>query len=112
MSLNLMMEDENQPVIWRGAMLSNCVKQFWEETLWGELDYLVIDMPPGTGDVTLTVMQSIPLSGIIMVSLPQDMLGMINTVISIVTIAMTLSSEVSRFRSIARGANGHGIRSS
>ncbi|MBO5562018.1 MAG: Mrp/NBP35 family ATP-binding protein [Firmicutes bacterium] len=79
MSLNLMMEDENQPVVWRGAMLSNCVKQFWEETLWGELDYLVIDMPPGTGDVTLTVMQSIPLSGIIMVSLPQDMVGMIVT---------------------------------
>lgn len=77
MSLNLMMEDENQPVIWRGSLLSNCVTQFWNETLWGELDYLVIDMPPGTGDVTLTVMQSIPLSGLIMVSLPQDMVGMI-----------------------------------
>ena len=79
MSLNLMMEDENQPVVWRGAMLSNCVQQFWSETLWGELDYLVIDMPPGTGDVTLTVMQSIPLSGIVLVSLPQDMVGMIVT---------------------------------
>lgn len=78
-SLNLMMEDENQPVIWRGAMLSSCVTQFWSETLWGELDYLVIDMPPGTGDVTLTVMQSIPLSGVIMVTLPQDMVGMIVT---------------------------------
>ncbi len=79
MSLNLMMEDENQPVVWRGALLSNCVTQFWNETLWGELDHLVIDMPPGTGDVTLTVMQSIPLSGIILVTLPQDMVGMIVT---------------------------------
>ena len=79
MSLNLMMEDENQPVIWRGAMLSSCVTQFWNETLWGELDYLVIDMPPGTGEVSLTVMQNIPLSGVIMVTLPQDMVGMIVT---------------------------------
>lgn len=79
MSLNLMMEDENQPVVWRGAMLSNCVTQFWKDTLWGELDYLIIDMPPGTGDVTLTVMQSIPLTGIILVSLPQDMVSMIVT---------------------------------
>jgi Mrp family chromosome partitioning ATPase len=77
MSLNLLLEDENQPVVWRGSMLSNCVKQFWNETLWGELDYLVVDMPPGTGDVTLTVMQSIPLSGVIMVSVPQDMVNMI-----------------------------------
>lgn len=77
MSLNLLLEDENQPVVWRGSMLSNCVKQFWTETLWGELDYLIVDMPPGTGDVTLTVMQSIPLSGVIMVSVPQDMVNMI-----------------------------------
>lgn len=77
LSLNMMLEDENQPVIWRGSLLSNCVQQFWGETNWGELDYLVIDMPPGTGDITLTVMQSIPLSGVVMVSLPQDMVGMI-----------------------------------
>ena len=76
-SLNLMIDDENQPVIWRGSLLSNCVKQFWTDVLWGELDYLVIDMPPGTGDITLTVMQSVPLSGVIMVSIPQDMVSMI-----------------------------------
>lgn len=76
-SLNLMIDDENQPVIWRGSLLSSCVTQFWNEVLWGELDYLVIDMPPGTGDVTLTVMQSIPLSGVVMVSIPQDMVSMI-----------------------------------
>ena len=79
LSLNMMLEDENQPVVWRGALLSSCIGQFWSETNWGELDYLIIDMPPGTGDVTLTVMQSIPLSGVITVSLPQDMVGMIVT---------------------------------
>lgn len=78
-SLNLMLEDENQPVIWRGSLLSNCVKQFWVDTFWDELDYLIIDMPPGTGDVTLTVMQSIPISGMVMVSIPQDMVNMIVT---------------------------------
>ena len=77
LSLNLMLPDENQPVVWRGTLLSNCVKQFWVEALWGELDYLIVDMPPGTGDVSLTVMQSIPLSGIVMVSIPQDMVNMI-----------------------------------
>jgi len=76
-SLNLMLDDENQPVIWRGTLLSNCVKQFWQDTLWGELDYLIIDMPPGTGDITLTVMQSIPIDGVIAVSVPQDMVSMI-----------------------------------
>ncbi len=76
-SLNLMLEDENQPVIWRGSLLSNCVTQFWKDTLWEDLDYLIVDMPPGTGDITLTVMQSIPLSGIVMVSIPQDMVNMI-----------------------------------
>lgn len=77
MSLNLLLQDENQPVIWRGAMISNAVKQFYVDVIWGELDYLIIDMPPGTGDVALTVMQSIPLSGVVMVSLPQDMVSMI-----------------------------------
>lgn len=76
-SLNLMIEDENQPVVWRGAMLSSCVTQFWNETNWGELDYLVVDMPPGTGDIMLTVMQSIPLTGVVMVTIPQDMVNMI-----------------------------------
>lgn len=76
-SLNLMIDDENQPVIWRGALLSGCVKQFWTDVLWGDLDYLIIDMPPGTGDITLTVMQSIPINGVVMVSIPQDMVSMI-----------------------------------
>lgn len=76
-SLNMMLEDENQPVVWRGSLLSNCVTQFWKDTLWGELDFLIVDMPPGTGDISLTVMQSIPLSGIVMVSIPQDMVNMI-----------------------------------
>lgn len=77
MSLNFMIEDENTPVIWRGAMISNAVKQFWTDVFWGELDYLIIDMPPGTGDVALTVMQSIPISGIVMVSVPQSLISMI-----------------------------------
>ncbi|CCQ97529.1 Protein mrp homolog [[Clostridium] ultunense Esp] len=77
MSLNLLMEEEDNPVIWRGPIVSSIVQQFWTDVLWGELDYLIIDMPPGTGDVALTVMQSIPISGIIMVSVPQDLVSMI-----------------------------------
>lgn len=76
-SLNLMTEDEEQPVLWRGPMISGAVKQFWTEVLWGELDYLIIDMPPGTGDIALTVMQTIPINGIVMVTTPQDMVSMI-----------------------------------
>lgn len=76
-SLNLLIEDEEQPVIWRGSILSNCVNQFWSDVLWEDLDYLIIDMPPGTGDVTLTVMQSIPITGVIVVSVPQSMISMI-----------------------------------
>ncbi len=76
-SLNLLTEDENQPVIWRGPIIAGVVEQFWTDVLWGELDYLIIDMPPGTGDVALTVMQSIPISSIIMVSVPQDLVSMI-----------------------------------
>lgn len=77
MSLNLLLEDENQPVIWRGPIISGTVKQFWEDVFWGDLDYLLIDMPPGTGDVALTVMQSIPITGMLIVSVPQDMVSMI-----------------------------------
>ncbi len=77
MSLNLLTDNENDPVIWRGPMISGVVKQFWTDVIWGDLDYLLIDMPPGTGDVALTVMQSIPLNEIIMVSVPQDMVSMI-----------------------------------
>ncbi|MEJ8554143.1 Mrp/NBP35 family ATP-binding protein [Tepidibacter sp. Z1-5] len=76
MSLNLLM-DESQPVIWRGPMIAGVVKQFWTDTYWAELDYLIIDMPPGTGDVALTVMQTIPIDGVVMVSIPQDMVSMI-----------------------------------
>ena len=79
MSLNLLIEKEDEPVIWRGAMVSNAVKQFYTDVLWEELDYLIIDMPPGTGDVALTVMQSIPINGVVMVTLPQDMVSMIVT---------------------------------
>lgn len=77
MSINLLMEDENQPVIWRGPLLAGVVKQFWVDVLWEDLDYLIIDMPPGTGDVALTVMQSIPITGLVMVSVPQDLVSMI-----------------------------------
>lgn len=77
MSLNLLIKEENEPVIWRGPMLGEVVKQFYKDVHWGELDYLVIDMPPGTGDVALTAMQSIPIDGIVMVSIPQDMVSMI-----------------------------------
>ncbi len=77
MSLNLLIEDERQPVIWRGPIISGTVTQFWEDVFWGDLDYLIIDMPPGTGDVALTVMQSIPISGMLIVSVPQDMVSMI-----------------------------------
>ncbi len=77
MSLNFLIEDENQPVIWRGPIIGGTVKQFWTDVLWEDLDYLIIDMPPGTGDVALTVMQSIPINGIVMVSIPQDLVSMI-----------------------------------
>ncbi|HKM04546.1 MAG TPA: Mrp/NBP35 family ATP-binding protein [Lachnospiraceae bacterium] len=77
MSVNLLLPQEDAPVIWRGPMLSNTVKQFWTEVVWGELDYLFIDMPPGTGDVPLTIFQSIPLNGIVIVSSPQDLVSMI-----------------------------------
>lgn len=76
-SLNYLMEDENQPVVWRGPMIANAVKQFWTDVVWGELDYLLIDMPPGTGDVALTVLQTIPINGVIMISTPQPMVSMI-----------------------------------
>lgn len=79
MSLNFMMDDENEPVIWRGAIVGNVVKQFYTDVLWGELDVLLIDMPPGTGDVALTIMQSLPIRGVVMVSTPQAMVSMIVT---------------------------------
>lgn len=76
-SLNFFLENEEDPVIWRGPVLSGAVKQFWTDIFWGELDCLVIDMPPGTGDVVLTVMQSLPLSGAVVVSTPHDLASMV-----------------------------------
>ena len=77
MSINLLLENDDSPVIWRGPVIAGAVKQFWEDVAWGELDVMVIDMPPGTGDVPLTVFQSIPLDGVVVVSTPQDLVGMI-----------------------------------
>lgn len=77
MSLNLFFEQEDQAVIWRGPMLAGAVKQFWEDVDWGDLDYLFVDLPPGTGDVPLTVLQSLPLDGVIIVFSPQDLAVMI-----------------------------------
>lgn len=76
-SINLLMEDEEAPVIWRGPVIAGAVKQFWSETVWGELDYLFVDMPPGTGDVPLTVFQSLPLEGVVIVTSPQELVQMI-----------------------------------
>ncbi len=77
MSVNLMLEDETRPVIWRGPVLAGTVKQFWTDTIWHNVDYLFVDCPPGTGDVPLTVFQSLPLDGIVIVSSPQDLVAMI-----------------------------------
>jgi len=77
MSMNLLLPNEDEAVIWRGPLMSKAITQFWEEVLWGELDYLVIDLPPGTGDAPLTVMQAIPLSGVIDVFTPQELTEMI-----------------------------------
>ncbi len=77
MSVNLLLEEEDAPVIWRGPVISGVVTQFWEDVAWGKLDAMVIDMPPGTGDVPLTVFQSIPVDGIVVVTTPQDLVGMI-----------------------------------
>jgi Mrp family chromosome partitioning ATPase len=79
MSLNLLLENEDDPVIWRGPLIANAVKQFWTDVIWGDLDFLLIDLPPGTGDAPLTVMQSLPVDGLVIVvqipylgSLPLD----------------------------------------
>ncbi|MCI5504526.1 MAG: Mrp/NBP35 family ATP-binding protein [Anaerobutyricum sp.] len=76
-SVNLMLANETDPVIWRGPVLGGVIKQFWGETLWQNIDYMFIDMPPGTGDVPLTIFQSVPLDGIIIVASPQELVGMI-----------------------------------
>ncbi len=77
MSVNLLMDDEEAPVVWRGPVIAGAVKQFWSETVWGDVDYLFVDMPPGTGDVPLTVFQSLPVNGIVIVTSPQELVQMI-----------------------------------
>lgn len=77
MSMNLLLEDETMPVVWRGPVISGAVQQFWTDVLWRDLDLLFIDMPPGTGDVPLTVFQSIPLAGVVIVTTPQDLVKMV-----------------------------------
>lgn len=76
-SLNLLLENDTDPVIWRGPIVAGTVKQFWTDVMWGDVDYMFVDLPPGTGDVPLTVFQSLPLSGIIIVTSPQELVGMI-----------------------------------
>ena len=77
MSINLLLPSEDDAVIWRGPLISSAIKQFWGEVIWGTLDYLIVDLPPGTSDASLTVMQSIPLNGIVLVTSPQDLAGMV-----------------------------------
>ena len=77
MSLNLLLDQEENPVLWRGPILSGAVLQFYSESYWGELDYLFVDMPPGTSDIALTVLQSIPLDGLVMVTTPSSLVSMI-----------------------------------
>ena len=77
MSINLILEDDTAPVVWRGPVIAGAVTQFWTDVLWQDVDYMFVDMPPGTGDVPLTVFQSLPIDGLIIVTTPQDLVGMI-----------------------------------
>lgn len=77
MSVNLLLEHESDPVIWRGPVIAGVVTQFWTDVMWGDLDFLFVDMPPGTGDVPLTVFQSLPVDGVVIVTSPQDLVQMI-----------------------------------
>lgn len=79
MSANLLLDNDTDPIIWRGPVIAGAVKQFWSETLWQDIDYMFVDMPPGTGDVPLTVFQSLPVAGIIIVTSPQELVSMIVT---------------------------------
>jgi ATP-binding protein involved in chromosome partitioning len=76
-SINLLLESEDQAVIWRGPLISNVIQQFWSDVLWGDLDYLLIDLPPGTSDASLTVLQALPMSGVVLVTSPQNLAGMV-----------------------------------
>ena len=79
MSINLLLDDPNSPVVWRGPVIAGAVKQFWTDVIWEDVDYMFVDMPPGTGDVPLTVFQSLPIDGIVIVTSPQDLVSMIVT---------------------------------
>ncbi len=77
MSINLLLDNESDPVLWRGPIIAGAVKQFWTDVIWDDVDYMFVDMPPGTGDVPLTVFQSLPIDGVIIVTSPQELVGMI-----------------------------------
>lgn len=77
MSINLLLPQEDQPIVWRGPLIGRAIQQFWDDIVWGSLNYLIVDLPPGTSDAALTVMQSLPLDGIILVTSPQDLAGMV-----------------------------------
>ena len=77
MSLNLLLEKDTEPVVWRGPIIASTVMQFWTDVLWGDIDFMIVDMPPGTGDVPLTIFQSLPSDGVIIVTSPQDLVNMI-----------------------------------
>ena len=79
MSINLLLDNNTDPVVWRGPVIAGAVKQFWTDVIWEDVDYLFVDMPPGTGDVPLTVFQSLPVDGIVIVTSPQDLVSMIVT---------------------------------
>jgi ATP-binding protein involved in chromosome partitioning len=111
-SLNLLTEEEEQPVIWRGPVINGVLNQMYGDTEWGELDYLLIDMPPGTGDIALTVMQSIPLTSIVVVSTPQDMVSMIvkKVVIMAQKLNVPIAGVVENMSYIKCGNCGDNIR--
>ena len=92
MSANLLLNNDTDPILWRGAMISNLVTQFWTGCIWSDVDYMFIDMPPGTGDVPLTIFQSIPLDGIVIVTSPQELVGMI--VAKAVNMAQTMDVPI------------------
>lgn len=111
-SLNLLIENEDQPVIWRGPLVTGVLNQMYGDTIWGELDYLLIDMPPGTGDIALTIMQTMPLTGMVVVSTPQDMVSMIvkKVVVMIEKMDIELLGVVENMSYIKCGSCGEKIR--
>ena len=92
MSINLLLENETQPVLWRGPVIAGVIGQFWTDVHWGDLDYMFVDMPPGTGDVPLTVFQSLPVDGVVVVATPQELVGMI--VAKAIKMARMMSKQV------------------